>query len=145
VTTDELGWRGTTQDAQRNLAKVGVAGSSPVVRSRETAGQDRCELVFLLVRDRGKCEGSRRGPVSYTTSSRDQAAERAATRSDLTDSPDVASDVPMPGRSTTRSSNRSAGRDPYRDVTPIERRPSGLELVNGFPNTWSPTRAATAA
>jgi hypothetical protein len=71
---------------------VGVAGSSPVVRSRETAGQDRCEPVFLLVRDRGKCQGSRRGPVSYTTSSRDRAAGGGAPRSDLTDSPDVGSE-----------------------------------------------------
>jgi hypothetical protein len=53
-----------------HLAKVGVAGSNPVVRSRRTAGQGRWKPAFLLARNRRKCQGSRRGPVSYTTSSR---------------------------------------------------------------------------
>jgi hypothetical protein len=55
---------------EHHLAKVGVAGSNPVVRSRETAGQGRCEPALPHVPDRPEGRGSSRGPVSYTTSSR---------------------------------------------------------------------------
>ena len=39
--TGETG--GDAWDVRHPIAKVGVAGSNPVVRSRETAGQDRRE------------------------------------------------------------------------------------------------------
>jgi hypothetical protein len=38
---------------------VGVAGSNPVVRSRESAGQGRCQPALLHVRSRPNCQGSR--------------------------------------------------------------------------------------
>jgi hypothetical protein len=45
--------------APSNLAKVGVAGSNPVVRSREIAGHGRCEPPSCLL---GAAEMAR-GPV----------------------------------------------------------------------------------
>jgi hypothetical protein len=50
----------------RNLAKVGVAGSNPVVRSREAAGQGRCEPALSCYSGRQKVPGvpSRSVPVS---------------------------------------------------------------------------------
>jgi hypothetical protein len=39
----------------QHVAKVGVAGSNPVVRSRETPGQGRWEPALLHVRGRPKC------------------------------------------------------------------------------------------
>jgi hypothetical protein len=41
---------GLCRAVSAHLAKVGVAGSNPVVRSRETAGQGRCEPALLHVR-----------------------------------------------------------------------------------------------
>ena len=46
-----------------HLAKVGVAGSNPVVRSREFAGQGRCEPALLFAWGRRNGQGSRRGPA----------------------------------------------------------------------------------
>ena len=63
-----------------HLAKVGVAGSNPVVRSRETPGQGRCEPALWYAQCVQRGQGSRRGPVSYTTSSRRWATPRASAR-----------------------------------------------------------------
>jgi putative transposase len=55
---------------------VGVAGSNPVVRSRGTAGQGWCEPTLFHPESAQECQGSRRGPVSYTTSSRQSCSAR---------------------------------------------------------------------
>jgi hypothetical protein len=41
----------------RNLAKVGVADSRSLVRSREDAGQGQCEPALFCARSRPECQG----------------------------------------------------------------------------------------
>jgi hypothetical protein len=68
--TGRVGQRRWSEKRVHLPCQGGVAGSNPVVRSRRTAGQGRWKPAFLRARNRRKCQGSRRGPVSYTTSSR---------------------------------------------------------------------------
>ena len=55
------GYRRRSESRPENLAKVGVAGSNPVVRSREVPGQGRCEPALLLAWGRRNGRGSRYG------------------------------------------------------------------------------------
>ena len=52
-----VGHADVAQLVEHHLAKVGVAGSNPVVRSRESAGQDRCKPALRHVRDRPEGKG----------------------------------------------------------------------------------------
>ena len=74
-------WYGSVNRACRShLAKVGVAGSNPVVRSRETAGQGRCKPALFHFQGRPNCQGPVGVPSRTRLPSRGESSRALCSR-----------------------------------------------------------------